>query len=210
MAIPKSNTETAQAKEWRSIPGYEGLYEASNFGKIRRINRGRQRRSYLIRAHVGGRGYPMVTLSKDGKPKCRGQHIWVLMAFVGRPPLGHVANHIDGVKTNPCPENLEWVTPKENRDHAIRTGLWPLGDRHWSRRRPDKVKRGINHYMKQHPEKIARGEAIGSSKLNDLQVRVIKRLLAMNHLTQLEIARVFKVVESNIGSIKNGRSWKHV
>lgn len=52
-------------------------------------------------------------------------HKLVMAAFVGPVPSGHEVNHKDGIKSNNCLDNLEYLTPPENVQHAFRTGLMP-------------------------------------------------------------------------------------
>jgi DNA-binding CsgD family transcriptional regulator len=79
----------------------------------------------VLKQQINPCGYNQVTLYLDGdKINCR-VHRLVTSVFLGDSDLQ--VNHIDGVKTNNCLENLEYVTSKENHEHAIRTGLMPLG-----------------------------------------------------------------------------------
>jgi len=72
-------------------------------------------------------GYYLVTLvsNEDNKHKRKNQFIHRLLAeaFIPNPFKKAQVNHIDGVKTNNKLTNLEWVTPKENAQHAVRMGL---------------------------------------------------------------------------------------
>jgi hypothetical protein len=72
----------------------------------------RSKRGYLlVKVHVGGKQY-LVTA-----------HRLVWTALRGAIPDGMEPNHIDGVKTNNSPSNLELVTRGENHRHAYQTGL---------------------------------------------------------------------------------------
>lgn len=54
----------------------------------------------------------------------------------------------------------------------------------------------------------AKGSKQGSAKLNELQIRIIRRLLEYNILIQQEIADIFDVTQGHISSIKHKRKWK--
>lgn len=97
---------------WKDIPGYEGLYQASNFGRIRSRYRilskcWRKRRS-------GQNQDAIVCLSKDGKARTFLVARLVGMVWVPgyRPEL--TINHINGNSLDNRPENMEWVTVSEN------------------------------------------------------------------------------------------------
>lgn len=118
-------TPVVVGEEWRDIPGYEGFYQVSNIGRVRSLNRisakgARIKGRILCPGNDGSREYEIYMLWKDAKPKTYGAHVLVALAFIGpRPSLKHQVNHIDGNKRNNQPDNLEWVTPKENIRHAI-------------------------------------------------------------------------------------------
>lgn len=104
---------------WKPLPGFEGLYEVSDLGRV-----------YTIRAHKildlspSSNGYYMATLF-DKKSQRTRKHVHYLVAitFIGPRPKGQVINHLDGVKTNNAAINLEYVTPSENSIHAHKLGL---------------------------------------------------------------------------------------
>jgi hypothetical protein len=57
-------------------------------------------------------------------------HALVALAFLGDRPNGYVINHIDGIKANNCPSNLEYCTAKSNTLHAFSLGLCKKGEAH--------------------------------------------------------------------------------
>lgn len=101
--------------EWRPIVGYEGLYEVSNYGQVRRV----------LSALKPGykRGYAHVSLCKGGKQSTHYITRLVAKAFIPNPHEKEQVNHINGNPGDDRAENLEWSTPKENTQHAIRNGL---------------------------------------------------------------------------------------
>jgi hypothetical protein len=112
-------------EEWRAVIGFEGFYEVSNIGRVRNVSfRNGTWPGRLLKLNNDGTGYHRVVLAPGDRPKRpESVHRLVAAAFI-RPPLaGEHVNHIDGVKTNNIPANLEWVLPAENLRHARRIGL---------------------------------------------------------------------------------------
>ena len=101
---------------WKDIDGYEGLYQVSNFGRVKRDNK-------LLHLNTNTYGYKHITLCKDGKRKTVVIHTLVANAFIDNPYKKPQINHKDGNKENNTVENLEWVTQIENNRHAINTRL---------------------------------------------------------------------------------------
>lgn len=108
---------------WKSIPEYEGFYEASDLGRIRSLPRATTR-GRIIKQNVNTRnGYCYVSLSKNGKQKQCRVHRLIATTFLEIDPDRPQVNHIDGDKTNNSVENLEWCTQSENMLHAFKSGL---------------------------------------------------------------------------------------
>lgn len=117
-------------EEWRDIKGYEGLYQVSNLGRVRSldryiINKSNKRQYYNGKILNGNirQGYLKLTLSKNNSQKTIPIHILVAKTFIPNPESKPEVNHIDGNKANNCVNNLEWVTRSENELHAYKNGL---------------------------------------------------------------------------------------
>lgn len=108
---------------WKDIPNYEGLYQVSNKGNVLSLNAYGHKIKRPLKQYINSFGYPVVVLNHNKIPKYVAVHILVAKAFIPNPNNKPQVNHIDGNKTNNTVDNLEWVTSKENIQHAIRTGL---------------------------------------------------------------------------------------
>lgn len=120
---------------WRDITGYEGIYQISNLGRVRSLDRvsiDKNGIEYSIKGSMRkvskSKGYSMIGLSKDNKQKMYLVHRLVAEAFLGNPENLPIVNHIDGNKSNSHIENLEWVSNSDNINHAISTGLRKTND----------------------------------------------------------------------------------
>lgn len=98
---------------WKDIKGYEGLYQVSDDGQVRRLFKDRTR---TLKNRDGL--YYTVCLSKKSKKHSANIHRLVAEHFLDRPVGATEVNHKDGDKHNNQVENLEWVTQKENLAHA--------------------------------------------------------------------------------------------
>ena len=117
---------------WKSIKGYEGLYEVSNTGRVKSCERvciykdGRKRLYFgqILKLHKRKEGYLQVGLRDESKLlKQYLVHRLVAEAFLENPLNKPEVNHIDCNKQNNNVNNLEWCTPKENSIHASKNGL---------------------------------------------------------------------------------------
>ena len=122
--------------DWKYIEGYEGVYQVSRYGEVRSVDHFVSCKNGKYKLSKGVNrvfdttkdGYFQVGLYArdiDGKEfgSARMVHVLVAKAFVPNPENKPQVNHIDGNKQNNDASNLEWVTAKENTEHAIRTGL---------------------------------------------------------------------------------------
>lgn len=106
---------TISGEEWRPVPGYDGRYEASSYGRLRRVKgRGASPISPRLLNAQSNNGYLRVVVQRDGKRYSPGAHILVAAAFWGECPPGLEVNHKDADRANNRPENLEYVTHYQN------------------------------------------------------------------------------------------------
>jgi len=114
-------------EEWRPVFGYEELYEVSDHGRVRSLDRavnhpkyGVQRRKGLIkRQSTLKNGYLGVALCKAGIEKQKRVHILVAEAFLSpRPEWSNMVNHINNDPADNRVENLEWSNNSHNKRHA--------------------------------------------------------------------------------------------
>lgn len=96
---------------WKSIEGYEGLYEVSNLGRVKSLKIGKEK---ILKPLEAGRGRFYVELCKNGEPKKMKVHRLVGRAFVPGWFEGAVINHKDHDPSNNVCANLEWTTQKDN------------------------------------------------------------------------------------------------
>ena len=174
---------------WKPIPGYEGLYEVSNLGKVKSLPRNRfiKNTTYtylssekILKLDIGKSNYYRTCLSENKKNKRFLVHRLVAMSFISNPENKPMVNHINSIRTDNRVENLEWCTHSENMIHGFNKGFC-------------------------NPPK---GVINGQSKLTEKEVLEIRRL--KNTMSQKQISINFKVSLSTISEILLMKSWKHI
>lgn len=180
-----------EAEEWRTIPGYEGQYEASSFGRVRSLDRVityRNRWGTMTSYHKPGRilrpetnnhrgGYRYVNLH-DGGQRLRRVAGLVASAFLGPRPLGKQVRHLNGTSSDDRLSNLQYGTPAENA--------------------ADKELHGT----------ATRGETHVSSVLSEEDVRHIRSL--RGELTQNAIGLQYQISQQHVANIQLNKRWAHV
>lgn len=122
-------------EEWVAIKDFEGLYDISNFGRVKSLKRlvyktdrrkGTSFGSFYadkILSQDESRGYLIVTLSKNSKSKRCSVHRLVASHFIANPENKKTVNHKKGIKKDNRAWELEWNTHSENNKHAFDKGL---------------------------------------------------------------------------------------
>ena len=127
--------------------------------------------------------YPSISISVNGKTKRVYVHRMLAIAFIPNPENKPEVNHKNGNRKDFNLDNLKWVTPKENVNHAIDTGL--------------------SYHVK--------GEESGNSKLTERKVLAIRRLHRINpSFNRRGLSRKIGITHQNISDIVNKKSWKHL
>ena len=107
---------------WKTIKDFED-YQVSNLGNVKMTANNATRKERILKPLVTNRGYYRVALYKDKKPNFFTIHRLVAIYFIDNPENKSQVNHKDGNKENNIVSNLEWMSNKENSDHAYNTGL---------------------------------------------------------------------------------------
>lgn len=172
--------ETRIEEIWKDVVGYEGYYQVSNFGRIKRLEglcfhyRGiGTRRVYeriLKQGFCKRFGYLSVSLSVNGIAISKRVNILVAVAFILNPLNKPQVNHMDHVKTNNRVDNLEWVTASENKIHTIKAG---------------------------------RVKNIHCDGIVDAEKALKIREMWSGGITQMQIARLFAIGQSEISRVIN-------
>lgn len=178
-------------EEWRAIPEFEELYEISDLGRVRSLDRTTERMSRwgtlgsrrfagrVIRPGLNRRdGYRMLLLYRDGRRTVKTVHAAVMEAFVGPRPGGQEVCHNNNDKQDNRLVNLRYDTPSGNSS--------------------DKLIHGT----------LIKGEQCHLSRLTRNDVIAIRSLRGV--LQQRELAARFGTTHQNISCIQLRKSWRHV
>ena len=103
---------------WKDIPNYEGIYQASNLGRVKSMERidalGHRLKEKILKPGISHNGYYIVCLHKNSIGKQYRINRLVYEAFNGPIPENMQVNHINEIKTDNRLSNLNLMTPKEN------------------------------------------------------------------------------------------------
>jgi hypothetical protein len=139
---------------WKDVVGFEGLYQVSNMGRARSLDRvvlSRRlngdflvnRKGRVLTLTTDGSGYKCFSACKDGGRLTVFVHVAVAECFIGPRPDGLFVCHNDGIKTNNSAMNLRYDTQKNNIHQAIADGQMKMGEEHPTIKYPIDVIRAI-------------------------------------------------------------------
>jgi len=172
-------------EEWKAVPEWEGIYEVSNWGRLRSVPRvadsGFPVHGKIRSSSPDRNGYLKSFLCVNGSRKMKSHHRLVCSAFIGD-GLGMEANHISGIKTDNRLVNLEWVTRSENMRHAYKEGL------------------NFAHI----------GESNPRSKLCDESVVAMRAKWDTGLFSMADLSREFGVAVGQIKRALSGETWSHL
>lgn len=168
-------------KEARKILNFPGYYITKN-GKIwSEPKKGVHKRGMFLKPQILNHGQVFVDLYKNNLRYHRSISRLVLETFIGLCPKGMECCHYNDIPNDNRLENLRWDTRSENAKDSFKNGK--------------QDNKGENH---------------SQAKLNNLQVRIIRRLLEFGTLKQKEISQFFNVLPSTISRIKHRVRWQHI
>lgn len=111
---------------WKDIKGYEGLYQVSNLGRVKSLERTKENHSKkqivketIKKPSLTNKGYFKLSLSKFGKKEYYHIHKLVAETFIPNKENKPTVDHIDRNKTNNNVSNLRWATYKEQIKNRI-------------------------------------------------------------------------------------------
>ena len=147
-------------EEWKSIPGYEGLYEVSSYGRVRSLDRYvkvksksyRLQKGKVLSLGINSYGYLQVFLCCNGKYKIITVHRLVALTFLPNPDNLPCVNHLDEDKTNNRVDNLEWC------DHKYNSNYKGVLKRRSQRMKENGIYERITMKMRKYPELIGLDE----------------------------------------------------
>ena len=134
---------------WKDISGYEGIYQVSNKGRIKSLERkvwNYTKPERILKPNSKPNGYLQVNLSNGGEARHAYVHRLVAQTFLPNPCGLPEVNHIDFDKTNNCVGNLEWVSDEENKRHFRNSQYAKLADRKKERKLTNKTIQYIIDY----------------------------------------------------------------
>lgn len=121
---------------WKDIKGYEGLYQISNYGRVKSFPN--QKRKSIRILHFRKNGlYFQITLCKNSNQQAVFVHRLVAEAFIPNPNNFPIVNHLDGNPSNNKINNLEWCTQQQNMHHATINGL--ISSHKWNKLDKDEL-----------------------------------------------------------------------
>lgn len=116
-------------EEWKDIKYFEGLYQISNYGRVKSLERTRKLYSKEIyvpeiirRTGCDMNGYQILPLNKDSKKYTKKIHRLVAESFISNPENKPCINHLNCNKNDNRVFNLEWCTIKENNQYCCKVG----------------------------------------------------------------------------------------
>ena len=168
-------------EEWRRAPTRCGRFEVSADGRVRNRFNERELSFTTVNGYLGF----ATRKTRQDRAYAYKVHRLVLLAFGDpRPSERHVVNHKDGDKLNNRIDNLEWATPSENAQHAVRLGLM-------------QPKRGMDNT---------------GAKLTDEVVRYVRRVYQPHspRFGARALGERLGVCHSTISRIANRKAWRHV
>ncbi len=168
------------------IKGYGGKYFADESGRVWSSGSNKIPNGGFLKPWLIGNGYESIMLYQDKKPSKFLVHRIIAQSFIPNPNNLPEVNHKDGDRLNNRSSNLEWVSSKQNKQHAIALGLYKR--------------------LGQNP---VRGARHPKAKFKEDDIILIRHMAECGD-SYASIGRLFDTTGENISSIVRRKTWTHV
>lgn len=188
---------------WKSIPSLENFYEASSLGRIRRAKPGRNAKvgHIITQRYKKGTSYLRCRTTVYGKMMDHNVHRLVCEAFHGASE-GLEVDHLNSIKDDNRPENLEWVTRSQNIKRAYERGYVKVVS--------PKSRELMSQVQKARPiESYKRGDQIGNSIFTEEEAQIVVKM-SKTEKSAAKIARQLGFKYSRVWAIVSGKTWRHL
>lgn len=201
---------------WKDIKGYEGLYQVSNLGRVKSLDRiivrkdgiSQFKKGIIKTPKINSDGYCSVTLSKNGNNKTFGIHILVAKHYIPNPDRKPEINHIDFNRENNQADNLEWCTHQENIQYSSNNGRYKQRDFN-GKNNPNYGNHSLSKFYKNNPD-IAKEKLSRPAQYNGRAIKIELYDEEMNYIDTFEwigacaqYLRDNNFTKANIDSIRN-------
>lgn len=210
-------------EKWLPIAGFEGLYEVSNLGRVKSLERtvinngGKQiRHEKILKQNLTNR-HRSVVLCKDGKTYPRLVHRLVAIAFIPNPDSKPVVDHIDTDTENNCVDNLRWATVKENCNNELtrkHSSEAKAGHPYWGRPLTEEEKEKISKANKGRTFSDSHKKALSVSHKNSVKA-IEAAMINVKKATKANTGGLLseetkEKIRQKLTGVHKGKTWKLV
>lgn len=202
---------------WKDIKGYEGLYQVSNYGRVKSLkgtgNGIRKKDDIIILSFRNSNGYNRVHLMKNGKEQNIYVHRLVAEAFIPNPNNYPIVNHKDEDKSNNNVNNLEWCTHKYNVNYGTAT------ERMSKTRKGHEVKMETRNKISRKLKGIKRPNISGKNNIHSSKVLCVTTNEIFESITEAtrkykanNISACCRGIQKYSGKLQDGTKleWKYI
>jgi hypothetical protein len=186
--------DTLPNEQWKYVLDTENRYLISNMGRLLTTDWKGSKRPAIMKPALDAHGYLRTMIKTNSRTGTVKVHRVVAQAWIPHYLNKEQVNHINMIKTDNRVENLEWVSAKENSEHAVKNGKGGF-----------RFEKG----EQQHPNCCVRGSKVGTAKLTETQVMEIRAKFKPRKYTRQMLADEYGVAPDTIKDVIL-RSWRHV
>ena len=190
---------------WKDILGYEGLYQVSNYGRIKSFIKYRGTDERILKQIKMNTGYFCINLSKNIISKPKQVHRLVFETFIGKIPENYDVHHVNEDKENNNLYNFKLMSEKEHRSLHKKGENNPLFGKHHSIKTKMKMSKPRSEETKMKMSKSKKGENNPNFKISNQKIIDIQIDIESGDYAQTEMAKKHGVGQTTISRIKNNK-----